>query len=103
METEILSEQEENAEKADLSTEEKDELIDAVKEKHNSVLKKEKFSDIFAVQLILCLMIVLAFVVINIFDDTVTAWFIEKFKKLSMYETEELFREAVNYIEGMIK
>ncbi len=96
METELIELQEEKSEE--------NELIDKVREKHKSDKShSEKFSDIFAVQLMLCIFLILVFVVINIFDNTITAWYIEKFKQMSMYDTEGFFRQAVQYVEGMLR
>lgn len=96
METELIDGQEEKSEE--------NLLLEEVKEKHKSDKpQNEKLSDIFAVQLMLCIFLILVFVIINIFDDTVTAWYIEKFKQMSMYDTEGFFRQAVQYVEGMLK
>lgn len=103
METEILDENlpEETEEKK--SNCDENALFEAVIEKHETRSESEKLTDIFMAQLILCIVLVLIFTVINIFNSTLTEWFIGKFKTLSSGETEKIFIEAVNYAENILK
>ncbi|MBQ8435139.1 MAG: hypothetical protein IJX24_03915 [Oscillospiraceae bacterium] len=80
-----------------------DELIEEVREKHEKKKKPKCIADIFTMQLILTVLIVLVFAVINIFDSSVTQWFIKEFKERSGGETEKIIKDAVNYAVNIIR
>lgn len=80
-----------------------DELIEEVREKHEKKKKPKCIADIFTIQLILTVLIVLVFAVINIFDSSVTQWFIKEFKERSGGETEKIIKDAVNYAVNIIR
>lgn len=103
METEVLSESLPKEAEENKSSSDENALFEAVIEKHETKSENEKITDIFTAQLIICVVIILIFTVINILSNTVTEWFIEKFKTLSSGETEEIFKEAVNYAENILK
>ena len=103
METEILTENPSSEADENKSVSDENALFEAVIEKHETKPKDEKITAIFTAQLILCIVLVLIFTVINIFNNTVTEWFIEKFKMMSGGEIEEIFKEAVNYAENILK
>ncbi len=99
METDILDDKPEEQSKTD----EGEALIEAVKEKYDVNQKEEKITDIFTIQLILCVLIVMIFTVVNIFDTTISGWFIDRFKQMTNGETEKIFIEAINYTERLLK
>lgn len=103
METEVLTEDPPKEAGENKSSSDESSLFEAVIEKHETKPEKEKITDIFTAQLIICVVLILIFTVINILDNTITEWFIEKFKTLSSGETEEIFKEAVNYAENILK
>ncbi len=103
MEEEILVEEKEEKTDEQEEKEQQDELIEIVREKHNDSKKKERIIDIFTVQLILTVLLVLVFAVINIFDSSLVEWFINEFKRRSMGETEQIIKDAVSYAVNIIK
>ena len=104
MEQEILIEEKEAGKTAEQeNTEQEDNLVELVKEKHNGTKKQERISDIFIIQLILTVLLVLVFAVINIFDRELVEWFIDEFKHRSMCETEKIIKDAVSYAVGVVK
>lgn len=104
MEQEILIEEKEAGKTAEQEyTGQEDELVELVKEKHNGTKKQERISDVFIIQLILTVLLILVFAVINIFDNELVEWFIDEFKRRSMGETEKIIKDAVNYAVGVIK
>ena len=66
-------------------------------------VKTEAMSDIFVMQLILCVMLILIFAMIKIIESQITDYFIDEFKSYSMNEPEEILRKAVRYAAGFIK
>lgn len=66
-------------------------------------VKTEAMSNIFVMQLILCVMLILIFAVIKIIESQITDYFIDEFKLYSMSEPEEILRKAVRYAAGFIK
>lgn len=102
-ETQITNEEKDTIPKA----EEKDEpldLIEAAREKHweNNTQKSERISDIFVIQLILCILIVLIFAVINFFNSSVTEQYINEFKRMSAGEPEQIIKDAVKFVTDLI-
>lgn len=63
-----------------------------------NVENTEKMSDVIHIQLMLCILIVLIFLVMNIFYPEVCHAFSEKFKSVSGRDTEEIVVNAVNKI-----
>lgn len=104
MEEEIVVEQKEqdNSDSQECTTSE-DELIEEVREKHKKKKKTKCIADIFTMQLILTVLLVLIFAVINIFDSSITQWFIKEFKERSGGETEKIIKDAVNYAVNIIR
>lgn len=95
--------QDETAETAAANENKSDEpvdLIEMVREKHqdNYAQNEERIRDIFTMQLILSVLIVSAFVILNIFNKNMTQWYINEFKRMTIGETEQIIKDAVNYI-----
>ncbi len=102
-ETQITNEEKDAIQK----TEEKDEpldLIEAAREKHREdyAQKSERISDIFTIQLILCLLIVLIFAVINFFNSSITEQYIKEFKRMSAGEPEQIIKDAVKLVTDIL-
>ena len=96
MEEEILVDEQEEKEQ-------QEELIEIVREKHSEKKRPERITDIFTIQLILTVLLVLVFAVINIFDSKLVAWFINEFKRRSTGETEQIIKDAVSYAVNIVK
>lgn len=95
-ENEVLQNSENNREEVD--------LIEIAKANAGEEdVKTEAMSDIFVMQLILCVMLILIFAVIKIIESQITNYFIDEFKSYSMSEPEEILRKAVRYAAGFIK
>lgn len=73
-------------------------LIEMVREKHSegTVRSHEGMGDVFFMQLILCVLLVLIFAVIKLIESGITEWAVAEFKNLSTGETEEIFKQAVS-------
>lgn len=80
-------------------------LIEMVREKHQEqdLQSGEKLRDIFTVQLILCILIVLVLFILNIFDKDLTKWYILEFKRMTLKQPEKIIKDAVDFIMGYIK
>lgn len=79
-------------------------LIEMVRAKHEgSDRASESLSDIFTMQLILCVLLILIFAVLKIIEAQTARWFILEFKSASNGNPEEFLRQAVKYAVQYIK
>lgn len=90
-------------EESSKTADEPTDLIEMVREKHQDDQKRERISDIFTAQLILCVLIVLVFAMINILDKSLTQWFIDEFKRMSTGEPEQIIKDAVSFVTDILK
>ena len=70
------------------------EIVEISEDKSAEIKKSNGIAEIFIMQLILTLGIVLSFAVINIIDSSITEWFIDFFKEKSTGETEKIYTDT---------
>ncbi len=105
--TEIANEEKENntPEKVESTDERSTELIETVRERHweEHMQGNERVGDIFTAQLILCVIMVLIFAVIRFFNESLTEWYIDEFKRMSAGAPEQIIKDAVKFVTDILK
>lgn len=77
------------------------ELIENIRQRRSTAtLKKQKLSDIFTMQAILCVVILLACFIVGMVRPTFTEQFIVKYKDKTCAELEKIITDIAEYING---
>ncbi len=80
---------------------ENSELMRLVQEKHSEMGRRdesEHLSDVFVMQLGLCILLLLAAAAVNLFNAAAVHSFIGEFKRMTGGETEEIYRRAAEMV-----
>ena len=68
----------------------------------NSAEKKDKLSDLFTVQITICIILLTAFTVLNLINAELTCALLQSFKKLTDSQTEKTIQTAAEYIARLM-
>ncbi|MGN1480469.1 hypothetical protein [Porcipelethomonas sp.] len=86
------------------SSQEPVDLIEMVRAKHSDEdMNKESIIDIFTMQLIMCVLLILIFAVLNLIEAETAGWFISEFKSVTSGNPEKFLKQAVKYAVQYIK
>jgi hypothetical protein len=89
-------------------SEEPVDLIELVRARHSenpgpAVREHENLSDVFVMQLGLCLFILLIMAAVNFLDSEITNYILTMFRKMTNSQTEEIYHKAAELVMRYIK